>query len=361
MNACASTEGFVNRRHATRAVILFSALLFGAPPGPVQAAGVPSGFRIAVLARVPDARAMTVCGNTLYVGTKGSAVYAVPLNKQGAAKRVIAGLPAPNGVACHDGQLYVAMRDRVSAWSIGAGGELSGARRDVMTGLPNKAHHGLRYIGFGPDGRLYVSLGSPCNICEPQGMEGTILRVGPDGSGRETVATGIRNSVGFDWDPGSHVLFFTDNGADLMGDNRPPDELNAIRRNGGWYGFPYFGGTERLTGYANRQPPREQIPPVFNFPAHVATLGVHFYTGGMFPAEYRGSAFVAEHGSWNRSVPDGYQVVMVRFRDGRPVGQEPFATGLGRPVDVKELPDGSLAISADSPGLIYRVTYGGEP
>jgi glucose/arabinose dehydrogenase len=168
----------------------------------------------------------------------------------------------------------------------------------------------------------------------------------------------VRNSVGFDWDPGTRALFFTDNGADGMGDNRPPDELNQVRQAGAWYGFPYFGGTERLAGFENRPPPRPHTPPVFNFPAHVATLGMHFYTGGMFPAAYRGSAFVAEHGSWNRSVPDGYQVVMVPFRGGQPAGEQAFATGLGRPVDVRELPDGSLVVSTDAPGAIYRITYG---
>lgn len=339
--------------------VLVLAALVSAPVASGVAAVLPPGFKISVLARVPGAREMAVCGATLYVGTTRSAIYAVALNGAGGAARVAATFDAPNGVACLGDRLYVASQDRISAFALGANGAVASGPVTVRGGLPNKAHHGLRYIQAGPDGRLYVSLGSPCNICLAQGLEGTIVAMNGDGSGLQTVATGIRNSVGFDWHPGTRNLFFTDNGADNMGDDIPPDELNEVLQPGGFYGFPYLGGRTPLKGFEAATPPQASIPPVFEFPAHVATLGIHFYTGTMLPAEFRGDAFVAEHGSWNRTVPDGYQVVRVRFAGGRPVGAQSFVSGVGRPVDVKELPDGSLLISDDSAGVIYHVTYGG--
>jgi glucose/arabinose dehydrogenase len=302
----------------------------------------PSAAQAELLARVPAAREMAVCGDILFVGTKGSSVYAVPLSG-GRAQRVASGFSAPNGVACSRGRLFVASRDRVTAFDIGRGGALSG-RRDIHRGLPNSGAHSLRYIGVGPDSRLYVSLGSPCNICLPRGLQGTIVSMDQDGSDLRRVAWGVRNSVGFDWRGGT--MFFTDNGADRMGDDIPPDELNALRP-GGFYGFPYFGGRIRLKGFEEARPPARQIPPVFNFQAHVATLGIHFFRS------LGGDALVAEHGSWNRSVPVGRQVVRVRFQGGRPVSATTFLRNVGRPVDVKEAPDGSVLVSDDAGGAIY--------
>ncbi|HXV30075.1 MAG TPA: PQQ-dependent sugar dehydrogenase [Sinorhizobium sp.] len=298
--------------------------------------------RAELLARVPAAREMAVCGDILFVGTKGSSVYAVPLSG-GRARRVASGFSAPNGVACARGRLFVASRDSVTAFDIGRGGALGG-RRDIRRGLPNSGAHSLRYIAVGPDSRLYVSLGSPCNICQPRGLQGMIVSMYQDGSGLRRVAWGVRNSVGFDWRGGT--MFFTDNGADGMGDDIPPDELNALRP-GGFYGFPYFGGRVRLAGFQDAPPPARQIPPVFDFQAHVATLGIHFFRS------LGGDALVAEHGSWDRSVPVGYQVVRVRFRGGRPVSATPFIRDVGRPVDIKEAPDGSVLVSDDAGGAIY--------
>jgi glucose/arabinose dehydrogenase len=340
-----------------RAIVLVNFLMNACMLGSVQAENVPKGFRISILARVPEARSMSVCGNTLFVGTSGDAVYSVPLDGQGGVKRVAHGLVTPNGVACHAGHLYVAMRDRVSAWPLSPTGALVGEPTDIITGLPTEAHHGRRYIRFGPDDKLYLSIGTPCNICSPQGLQGSILRMNPDGSNQEVIATGLRNSVGFDWHPSTRSLFFTDNGADGMGNNRPPDELNEARQVGGWYGFPYFGGTDRLPGFETKAPPREQTSPVFNFPAHAATLGIHFYRGSMFPHGYRGSAFVAEHNDWNRSAPGNYRIVQLNFREGEPMMADAFVTGLGPPVDIKELLDGSLVVSSDVLGVIYRITY----
>jgi len=295
-----------------------------------------------LLARVPAAREMAVCGDTLFVGTKGSLVYSLPVS--GGRVRVAAsGFSAPNGVACSGGHLFVASRNNVTAFDIGPGGALSG-RRDIRQGLANSGVHSFRYIGVGPDSRLYISLGSPCNICLPRGLQGTIVSMNQDGSDLQRIAWGVRNSVGFDWHSGA--MFFTDNGADRMGDNVPPDELNGLRP-GGFYGFPYFGGQVRLKGFQNSRPPAQQIPPVFEFQAHVATLGIHFFRS------LGGDALVAEHGSWNRSVPVGRQVVRVRFQGGRPVSATTFVRGVGRPVDVNEAPDGSVLVSDDAGGAIY--------
>jgi glucose/arabinose dehydrogenase len=321
-------------------------------PAAARAASVPSGFHISVLAHVAGAREIAPCGNTLYVGTMEGGVFAVALDS-GRVAPVAGRFEAPNGVACANAHLYVADRTRILTYSLSAEGTINGAATTIRSGLPDLAHHGFRYIAAGPDGRLYVSIGSPCNICKPQGLQGTIVSMNEDGSGFSTVATGIRNSVGFDWGP-SGALYFTDNGADDMGDNIPPDELNEVSSPGAFYGFPYFGGRVRLKGFENAEPPQPQVPPVFEFQAHVATLGLHFYRGSMLGLA--GDAFVAEHGSWNRSVPVGREVVLLHFEGGKPMGVETFARGIGRPVDVKELADGTLLISDDTGGTIWRVT-----
>jgi glucose/arabinose dehydrogenase len=236
--------------------------------------------------------------------------------------------------------------------------------------LPDDVFHGWRYAGFGPDGLLYFAVGAPCNVCETRGFEGTILRMRADGHDLQIFARGIRNSVGFDWHPRTHELFFTDNGGDFLGDLIPPDELNRAPEPGLHFGYPYqYGQGVPYPDLAGRDPPQLTIPPVLELEAHAAALGIEFYDGNMFPAEYRGDAFVAQHGSWNRTDPVGYRAMRVRFdQQGRPVGQEEFITGwlrddggvLGRPVDIKELPDGSLLISDDHAGLIYRVTHSGR-
>ena len=222
---------------------------------------------------------------------------------------------------------------------------------------------------MGPDRRLYVTVGAPCNICDVADPEGTILRMGLDGSRPEIFARGIRHSVGINFHPRTGQAYFTDNAADRMGDNVPPDELNHVPRAGLHFGFPHYAGGDAVSpGYARRKPPPNVVFPVVAFGAHVASLGVHFYRGAMFPRADRTDAFVAQHGSWNRSIPDGYRVMRVRFDDsGKALGREVFASGWledrshwGRPVDVKELPDGSLLISDNYPGVLYRVTYPGR-
>ncbi|PKA45024.1 dehydrogenase [Rhizobium sullae] len=330
MNVFSTKAGFLFARIG---LLALAAVASGMALGPARAE---------LLARVPAAREMAVCGDTLFVGTKGSSVYAVPLSG-GRARPVASGFSAPNGVACSRGRLFVASRNSVTAFNIGRGGALSG-RRDIRRDLPNSRAHSFRYIAVGPDSRLYVSFGSPCNICLPRGLQGTIVSMDQDGSDLRRVAWGVRNSVGFDWRGGT--MFFTDNGADRMGDDIPPDELNELQP-GGFYGFPFFGGQIRLKGFQDASPPARQISPVFNFQAHVATLGIHFFRS------LGGDALVAEHGSWDRSVPVGRQVVRVRFQGARPVSATTFARGVGRPVDVKEAPDGSVLVSDDAGGAIY--------
>jgi len=212
-----------------------------------------------------------------------------------------------------------------------------------------------------------VAVGSPCNICAVRGLEGTIIRLPQSGGAPEVIARGVRNSVGLDFHPRTGALYFTDNGADNMGEDVPPDELNHAPRKGLHFGFPYFGGGDARTDeFADDLLPDGLVQPIVRFGAHVAALGIHFYRGTMFPPPYRRDAFVAHHGSWNRTVPDGYRIARVRFDEaGKAIGWAPFAEGWltedgsawGRPVDVKTLADGSLLVSDDKAGLIYRITY----
>lgn len=358
-------------------VPLFLAAAFPAcaAEAPSLLAGItlPEGFRIEIYARVPGARSMAVAEElgVVFVGTRGDAVYAIidrdRDRRADSVVKVKSGLRVPNGVAWKDGRLYVAEQSRVVSFAAPDLATLGRAAPEVLfDGLPDDRRHGWRYIAFGPDGLLYVSVGSPCNICATSGLEGTIIRLDVKGGRPEIFASGVRNSVGMDFHPVTDELHFTDNGADWMGDDQPPDELNHAPRKGLHFGFPYYGGgSARTDDFLGRHPPRPVTFPEIRFAAHVAALGVHFYRGGQFPPEYRHDAIVAQHGSWNRSVPDGYRLVRVRFdKSGRAQSRQPFAEGWlrdgvswGRPVDVKELGDGSLLVSDDHLGAIYRITY----
>ncbi|MGH6921418.1 MAG: PQQ-dependent sugar dehydrogenase, partial [Geminicoccaceae bacterium] len=240
----------------------------------------------------------------------------------------------------------------------------------IVTNLPTiGANHDGGGIGFGPDGKLYVAIGAPCNICEVTGFEGTIIRMNPDGHNLEIFARGVRNSVGFDWHPVTGEMFFTDNGGDNLGDLVPPDELNRAKEPGLHFGYPFvYGDGVPYPQLADRLPPTETTAPAVAFEAHVAALGIHFYRGAMLPDDFRNDALVAQHGSWNRTDPIGYRIMRVRFDDqGLPVGKEVFVDGWlgddgdawGRVVDIAELPDGSLLVSDDLAGLVYRITYPG--
>ncbi len=337
---------------------------------------VPDGFQVEVYAEVPGARQMAFgqSTGTVFVGTRGKNAYAVvDKNKDRQADEVVNildDLKMGNGVAMYQGNLYVAEQHRIARYAA-PGFDLSlpfeQMREVVFDDLPDKAHHGWRYIGFGPDNKLYVTVGAPCNICDVSGYEGTIIRMNPDGSDAEIYARGVRNSVGIDFHPETGNLYFTDNNVDMMGDDNPPGEFNAAPEKGMHFGFPYYaGGHARHQDWENKEPPQEVTFPVATFQAHTANLGFKFYTGEMFPAEYQGDAIVAQHGSWNRTEPVGYKLERVTFDDNNQVtGHETFIDGWlvdgeawGRPTDVLQLPDGSLLVSDDYNGVIYRVSYG---
>ena len=330
---------------------------------------LPPGFSIEVFAEVPKARSLALGSNgTVFVGTRAdSAVYAV-VPREGSAPEVIKlldGLDMPNGVAFRNGDLYVAEKSRVSRYA-----NVESSLRDMPDAdvlaikLPGESHHGSRYIGFGPDGKLYVSIGSPCNVCDRPEF-GQILRMNPDGSDREVFARGIRNSVGFTWHPETDELWFTDNGRDRLGDDLPPDELNRAPSAGLHFGFPYcHAGYILDPEFGKGRACADYVAPAQNLGPHVAGLGLSFYSGTHFPVEYQGQLFVAEHGSWNRSKKIGYRVSVVTIEQGVAVAYEPFAEGWlqgqnvsGRPVDVIQNTDGSLLVSDDSAGRIYRISY----
>ena len=274
----------------------------------------------------------------------------------------------PNGVAFREGDLFVAEVSRVLIFrDIEANLDNPPDPEVIFDDYPEDHHHGWKFIRFGPDGWLYVPVGAPCNICERSNpVYASITRLQPDGSHREIFASGVRNSVGFDWHPQTQDLYFTDNGRDWLGDDMPPDELNRATERGRHFGYPYCHGRAiRDPDFGEGQDCTRYESPILNFGAHVAALGLRFYTGTQFPASYQNQLFVAQHGSWNRSEKVGYRVMLVRFdQKGRPLA-EPFAEGWldqngkvwGRPVDVEVMADGSLLVSDDHAGLIYRVTY----
>ncbi|MEG3617172.1 PQQ-dependent sugar dehydrogenase [Magnetovibrio sp. PR-2] len=340
----------------------------------VQDLKLPPGFSIEVFARARGARAIDFAPQlgVVFVSTRRDTIYAIPLSDDDGLRPtypVLSGLKAANGIAWKDGYLYVGEQNRLTRYHVPAIDALAGQTPEVLfDGLPDKSWHGYRYMTFGADGALYMGVGAACNVCSLHGLEGTILKFTPGKWGQpEIAATGVRNTVGLDVNPQTGQIFFTDNGADGMGDDSPPDELNALEGLGAHYGFPWFGGGEdRTPQFKLLSPPQGTVKPQIKFQAHVAPLGVDFYEGDMFPEDYRHDAFVAQHGSWNRSIPVGYRIMRIRFNDaGQALGKEPFIEGWlrpnedvwGRPVDVEDLPDGSLLISDDGAGLIYRVSY----
>ena len=342
---------------------------------PLESIKLPPGFEIGVFAGdVPGARSLAAGrGDVVFVGTQSEGrVYAVRYRDAKATQVITlaSGLNMPNGVALKDGALYVAEVNRILRFDRVE--ERLEAYRDsalhpavVTDRFPRETHHGWKFIRFGPDGRLYVPVGAPCNICEPDERHGLISRIRPDGSGYEVFARGIRNSVGFDWDPRTKELWFTDNGRDWMGDDRPPDELNHAPKKGMHFGYPYCHGAGIPDPeFGKGKSCKAYTPPALELGPHVASLGMRFYRGAMFPAAYRNQIFIAEHGSWNRSVAIGYRITLARLEGSRAVKYEVFAEGWlrdgsvsGRPVDIQEMPDGALLVSDDKAGVIYRISY----
>ena len=342
---------------------------------------LPPGFQIEVLTdAVPNARQMALGPfkdnkGVVYVGSMGEGkVYAVEVDqgRANAVNTIATGLQMPVGVAWRDGQLFVSAVSKILRFDgIDARLRNPPAPITVTSQFPTETHHGWKFIAFGPDGLLYVPVGAPCNICEPGGRYANIQRMKPDGSGLETVAAGVRNSVGFDWNPRDRSLWFTDNGRDMLGDDVPHDELNHVERPGQHFGYPYcHQGELSDPEFGSKRACKEFTAPVAKLGAHVAALGMRFYTGQQFPPAYRNSIFIAQHGSWNRSTKVGYRVMRVTLdAQGKVLGQETFVDGwlskdgagretvTGRPVDVLVLPDGTLLISDDRAGAIYRIRY----
>ncbi len=355
------------------AVLATSAFAKDSPP--IERLQLPQGFQISVYsADVPNARELAVGANgTVFVGSRSAGkVYALTdEDHDGRAEKVqviAEGLNMPVGVAFHDGDLYISAVSKILALrDIESRIDHPKKPEIVVSDLPTETHHGWKFIAFGPDGKLYVPIGAPCNICDRDGYA-KILRMNADGSSREDVAFGIRNTVGFDWQPGSKQLWFTDNGRDMLGDDLPSDELNRVSRDGEHFGFPYcHQGDTPDPEFGKGKDCKDYTPPVLKLGAHVASLGMRFYTGKMFPTAYRGAAIIAEHGSWNRTTKSGYRVMTARIDGKKIVGYEPLIEGFkdeeqswGRPVDVLVMPDGALLVSDDEAGAVYRVTYSGK-
>lgn len=342
---------------------------------PLSSIKLPQGFAISIFAEVEDARSMALSPNgTLFIGNKsGDKVYAVKDldgDYKADKKWVIAsGLNMPNGVAFKNGNLYVAEVSRVTKFKdIESKLNNPGTPEVVYDKFPTESHHGWKYIAFGPDGKLYVPVGAPCNICESkEPIYASIHRMNDDGTGLELFASGVRNTVGFTWHPESKNIWFTDNGRDLMGDDVPPCELNTAPKQGMHFGYPYcHGGTTKDPEFGNKRPCADFTKPIQNLGAHVAPLGLKFYSGSMFPAQYANQILLAEHGSWNRAKKSGYKISLVKLDGGKATSYETFASGWldeaaqkawGRPVDIIVLPDGSMLVSDDKAGVIYRITY----
>ena len=342
---------------------------------PLHDIKLPPGFQISIFAKVDNARSLALGTNgTVFVGNReGKKVTAlVDMNGDGIAEKqfVIAdGMTTPNGVAFKDGDLYVAEVSKIWKFTdIENRLENPGEPALIYDQLPTDKHHGWKYIAFGPDGKLYIPIGAPCNICdntEKDPRYASITRMNADGTGFEIFAHGIRNSVGFAWHPTSGELWFTENGRDMMGDDIPHDELNHAPKAGMHFGYPFIHANDVIDPeFGKGKNPSDYTPPVQKLNPHGAALGMKFYTGNQFPEQYKNQVFIAEHGSWNRSTPIGYRVSLVRLEGNKAVAYEDFASGWlkdgeawGRPVDVLQLPDGSLLVSDDHAGLVYRISY----
>jgi glucose/arabinose dehydrogenase len=343
---------------------------------PLDKLKVPPGFKVEVWADgIPDARSLTVGDKgTVFVGNRlQSSVYAI-IDKGGKreVKTVLKDMNAPNGVLFSKGTLFVAERERILRYD-GIEDRLDNPPdpKVVIDGLPQQPGHFWKVLAMGPDGKLYFNIGSPQNITLPNYIQAAINRVDPNTGKMETYATGIRNSVGMAFDPRSKKLWFSSNARDWLGDDGPSDIFSMVSYKGEQHGFPFCHQGDMLDPiYGKYRSCSEFTPPVYKLGPHMAPLGMRFYTGKMFPAEYRNNVFLAQHGSWNRSVKQGYNVIrLVVDPKGKVLKSEPFLEGFltdpkadppmwGRPVDVQQLPDGSLLVSDDYNGIVYRISYG---
>lgn len=353
-------------------------------PRPLAPLTMPAGFQVSMFAEgVDNARSMAISPQgTVFVGSQyASKIHAVvDANRDYTADRVVliaTGLDQPNGIALRNGALYVATQSRLLRFDdIEKNLDAPPTPVVVRSDLPNpRTGHTWKFIAFGPDDKLYMSVGAPCNVCESPALVSAIIRMNADGSNMESFAEGVRNSVGFDWHPVTRELWFTDNGRDAMGDDVPADELNVAPKAGLHFGFPFcHQGDVPDPQFGAARACSTAEAPAQKLGAHVAAIGFTFYTGNMFPASFRNAAIIAEHGSWNRSVPSGYRVTVARTNGRRVTSYEPFITGFlpaaggpggrgatgaatGRPADVLQMPDGSILVSDDTGDRLIRISY----
>ena len=349
-----------------------------ATPERIAGLRLPPGFRIEKFADgLKTPRVIVVAGNgALYVSDRDEGTVTMLDPADAGRRRVVLKKPDVHGLALHDGKLFYVTVKEIYAAPIRDDGTL-GDETKLVSDLPDAGQHPNRTIAFGPDGWLYASLGSTCNECEERNPENaTMVRMRPDGTGRETVATGLRNTIGFAWRPGTTALYGWDDGVDWLGDGEQPEEFNRIEA-GKKYGWPYIFGAGKKNLY--REPQKGSLEdwdkasqrPLLTWTAHASSMQLAFYDGAQFPAEYKGDAFVTMHGSWNRSPPSGYEVLRVHFEHGEPKSVEPFVTGFlteggpsgwsrfARPFGLAVAPDGSLYLGDDQHGIIYRIRYAG--
>ena len=365
--------------------ILFSHGLAQAPAQPQAPAvpaelTVPSGFKVSVFASdVTGGRLMAISPDgVLFVARqpKGDVVALPDRDKDGKADKVevvVSGLTRPHSLAFHKGYLYIATNPAVLRVKY-AGGKVEGEPQKLIDLPVSTTPHWTRTIGFDKSGKLYVAIGSSCNLCEEEDARRTTIMVhNSDGTGGRPYAKGLRNAIGFDWDPKTGVLWADDMGEDKLGEEKPADEINRIE-DGKNYGWPYFIENNipnpNLTGAKGSLKATDATPPAFSLQPHSSPIDLRFYTGSTFPAAYRGAMFVALHGSsaTARKEKVGYKVVRIVFKDGNPVSQEDFVTGWlkdgqannGRPAGLITGRDGALYISDDNKGFVYRVTYEGK-
>ena len=338
---------------------------------------LPEGFQIEIYAEnVENARQMALGDKgTIFVGSRRLGKVHAVIDSDGDQKAdkvllVAENLFMPSGLAFKDGALYVAEVNKIWKYAdIEQNLTNIPSPELISDAYPDDSHHGWKYLGFGPDGQLYVPVGAPCNICEKEEeIYSSMTRLKLDGSAPEIYAKGIRNSVGFDWHPVTGDLWFTENGRDWLTDDTPPDELNRITEKGQHFGYPYcHGGTLADPKFGDKRECSEFVAPAQNLNAHVAAIGMTFYTGKKFPEKYHNQILIAEHGSWNRKEPDGYRITCVTLdKDSKATSYEVFAEGWlkedeawGRPSDVLMMPDGSILVSDDTADLIYRISYKG--
>jgi glucose/arabinose dehydrogenase len=352
--------------------VQLQAPLAPAEPPELSKISLPPGFKISILADGLTApRFMAINGDALYV-TEISAgrVRAISLSDPSKKTDFATGLLIPNGVTIYDGWVYVGESEQINRFKDTNNDGVADVREIVVKGLPTAGvGHSTRTIAFGPDNKMYVSVGSSCNVCiEDDERRAAIVRYNPDGTGYELFASGTRNAVGIRFKPGTGDLYGTENGRDWLGDDLPPEEINIFRQ-GRHYGWPFCYGdriVDQDFGKGNKTFCDTTEPPAVEFQAHSAPLGLEFYTGTAFPREYWGDLFVAYHGSWNRGDPTGYKVVRMKFDAGGKAAVSDFAAGwlrdgtaFGRPVDVLTAPDGSLFVSDDKAGVIYKIEYTG--